>query len=197
MSPTPRLRRLLIAGWGLSLGLLLLLGAILVRNLLGGEAGGVFGVLAGTPPEQPTERPITLYFAVPGAEGLRGEARLLPILATAPDDIRASVEALIGGPRRDLTPTVDARVRLLNVYVLDRTVVLDFSAEIQTTHTGGSINELLTIYSLVNTITHNFNAVDAVKLLVEGEEIETLNGHVDTRFPFRANPDWILPEYTS
>lgn len=187
---------MLIAGWALSLVLLLVLGAVLLRGLLRGEPG-LFAAFSDGPPDQATEREVVLYFAVPGAEGLRGERRALPRLANETEEIRTSVEALIGGPRRELTPTVDARVRLLDVYVLDRVVILDFSAELQTTHSGGSLNELLTIYSLVNTITHNFDDVDAVKLLVEGEEIETLNGHVDTRFPFRANPDWILPEYPS
>lgn len=196
MSPTQRLRRLLVTGWALSLVLLLVLGAVLVRSLLGADAS-VFAVLGRGSPDPVPERDMVLYFSNAGAEGLKTERRPMPTLPSLPDQIRASVEALIGGPQRELTPTIDARVRLLNVYVLERIVVLDFSAELQTTHTGGSINELFTIYSLVNTITHNFDAVDFVKLLVEGEEIETLNGHVDTRFPFRPNPDFILPEYTS
>ena len=196
MSPMRRLRRLAVAGWGASLVLLLVLGALLVRSLLAGS-DTFFTLLAETPPTPATEREITLYFAAPGAEGLQAEPRTIPVAETPTPEVRATVEALIAGSRRGLTPTIDPRVRLLDVYLVDRIVVLDFSAELQTTHTGGSVNELLTIYALVNTVTANFADVEAVKLLVEGEEIDTLSGHVDTRYPFRPNPDWILPGYGS
>ena len=37
----------------------------------------------------------------------------------------------------------------------------------------------MTIYSIVNTITQ-FPEIDYAKILVEGKEIETLAGHMDT-----------------
>ena len=196
MSPTQRLRRLVIGGWALSLVLLLVLGTLLLRSLLGGEER-LFSLLAEKPPAQPTEREVLLYFASPGAEGLSVERRIIPTNASAVREIRVAIEELIEGPHRALTPTIDANVRLLNVYLLNGVAVLDFSAELQTMQPGGSISELLTIYSLVHTVTDNFTVANAVKLLVEGEEIDTLNGHVDTRYPFRSNPDWVLPEYAS
>lgn len=196
MTPPRRLRRLLIAGWACSLVLLLVLGAILLRGVLGGS-DTLFSLLKEAPPEPDTEREVLLYFAAPGAEGLQAESITIPVGDNPTVEIRTAVEAIIAGSRRGLTPTVDSRVKLLNVYIVERLAVLDFSAELQTTHAGGSINELLTIYSLVNTVTGNFSDIAAVQLLVEGEEIDTLSGHVDTRHPFRANPDWILPGLAS
>lgn len=60
---------------------------------------------------------------------------------------------------------------------------LDLSRELVAAHPGGSTNELLTIYALVDALTVNLPAVTAVQLLVEGQELDTLAGHVDLRRP--------------
>lgn len=193
MTPTTRVRRLLIAGWALSLVLLLILGAILLRALLADD-GSFLGRWVRTKAEQQTERVVTLYFSSPGGEGLQPEARTMRAAATPEEEIRLVTEALIEGPRRQsLVRTINPDVRLLNVFVVDDLVVLDFGSELQTTHIGGSAAELLTIYSIVDTITTNFPSIERVQLLVEGEMIDTLAGNVDTRYPFRRNADWILP----
>jgi len=190
-------RRLLIAGWALSLVLLLILGAILLRGLLRGDSP-VATLLGKTGAESaPRTEEVVLYFATPGAEGLRAERRNLVLPEDPEAAVRMLVEALIDGPRIDLIATIDSQVRLLNVYVVNGLAVLDFSPDLQATHSGGSSAELLTIYSLVDTVTANIHSVQAVQLLVEGEEIETLSGNVDARFPFRHNADWVLPERTS
>ena len=173
--------------------LLLVLGALLVRSLFRGQEDVLGNWVRRPGAGQPSERLATLYFSAPGGEGLQPEARTISASANSADEIRSVVEALIEGPRRGLVASISPEVRLLNVYVVDQLVVLDFSPEIQTTHVGGSVAELLTIYSLVNTLTLNFPTIDAVQLLVEGETVDTLNGHVDTRYPFRHNPDWVIP----
>ena len=65
------------------------------------------------------------------------------------------------------------------------TAYVDFSRDLQTKHPGGSGGELLTIYSIVDTLTTNFDQIHQVKILVEGSEVLTLAGHIDTRHPFR------------
>ena len=52
-----------------------------------------------------------------------------------------------------------------------------------TAHPGGSMNELLTIYTLVDALVVNLPAVTVVQLLVDGKELDTLAGHVDLRRP--------------
>ncbi len=64
---------------------------------------------------------------------------------------------------------------------------VDLSRELSTAHTGGTMNELLTIYSIVNALTANLPAVTAVQLLVDGKEVDTLSGHVDLRRPLAKN----------
>ena len=93
---------------------------------------------------------------------------------------------LIKGPHTDLNPTIPQGVGLLQRYVDGRgTAYVDFTRDLQTKHPGGTGGELLTIYSIVDTLTANFSEIERVNLLVEGSEILTLAGHIDTRRPFR------------
>jgi|RhiMethySRZTD1v2_1073278.scaffolds.fasta_scaffold905550_2 spore germination protein GerM len=64
---------------------------------------------------------------------------------------------------------------------------VDFSREIVSGHTGGTGDELLTIYTIVHALTENLPAVTGVQVLVDGKEVDTLAGHVDLRNPLGKN----------
>ena len=64
---------------------------------------------------------------------------------------------------------------------------VDLSKEASSAHTGGSQDELLTIYTIVNALTANLPAVTSVQLLVDGKEVDTLAGHIDLRKPLEKN----------
>ena len=66
-----------------------------------------------------------------------------------------------------------------------------FSREVVAAHPGGTLNELLTVYTIVNALTENLPAVTAVQVLVDGKEVETLAGHVDLRRPLAKNLAWV------
>ena len=68
---------------------------------------------------------------------------------------------------------------------------VDLSREARTAHPGGTVNELLTVYTFVNALTANLPAVTAVQLLVDGKEVDTLSGHVDLRRPLAKNLTWV------
>ena len=68
---------------------------------------------------------------------------------------------------------------------------VDLSREARTAHPGGTVNELLTVYTMVNALTANLPAVTAVQLLIDGKEVDTLSGHVDLRRPLAKNAAWI------
>jgi len=67
---------------------------------------------------------------------------------------------------------------------------VDFNREFMTTHPGGTQNELLTIYTIVNALTVNLPAVTSVQVLVDGKEVDTLAGHIDLRQPLAKNLEW-------
>ena len=59
-------------------------------------------------------------------------------------------------------------------------------------HSGGSLDELLTVYALVNAVTTNVHEVAAVQILVDGREVDTLAGHIDLRQPLTPNLTWVV-----
>lgn len=70
---------------------------------------------------------------------------------------------------------------------------VDLSKEASSAHSGGSQDELLTIYSIVNALTANLPAITSVQLLVDGKEVDTLAGHIDLRKPLQKNLAIIEP----
>ena len=52
---------------------------------------------------------------------------------------------------------------------------------------GGSRAELLTVFSVVNSIVTNFPAVSRVRILVDDRPVTSLGGHVDLSRPLPAD----------
>jgi hypothetical protein len=68
---------------------------------------------------------------------------------------------------------------------------VDLSGDVTTKHTGGSLDELLSIYAIVNALTVNLPAISRVQILVDGHEVDSLAGHVDLRRPLPQNLTWV------
>jgi spore germination protein GerM len=68
--------------------------------------------------------------------------------------------------------------------VKDGLATVDFTKELTTRFVGGSTGEEMLVGSLVNTLTE-FPEVTSVLILVEGKEIDTISGHLDTSVPFK------------
>ncbi len=133
-----------------------------------------------------TTRLIRLFFAAPSADKLQEEERPIPRAASFVEEAKRTLEELIKGPQSDLNATIPSDVRLRQLYVDARGIAyVDFTRDLQTKHPGGSGGELLTIYSIVDTLSANFDEIQQVKILVEGSEILTLAGHIDSRHPFK------------
>lgn len=132
-----------------------------------------------------TTRTVRLFFAAPTADRLQEEERSISRSASFVDEAKQTVAELIKGPRNGLAPTLPSGVEIRQLFIDGRGVAyVDFSRDFQAKHSGGSNGELLTIYSIVNTLAANFDQIQRVKILVEGGEILTLAGHIDTRHPF-------------
>lgn len=108
------------------------------------------------------------------------------------EQAKAIINAQIGSAAPPLLSAVPAGTTLRALFVTERgEAYVDLSAELMTAHPGGSLNELLTVYTIVHALTTNLPAVTAVQVLVNGKEIDTLTGHVDLRQPFVKNLAWI------
>jgi hypothetical protein len=143
--------------------------------------------VAPTSTEPPVMREIILYFSDPQAEFLMTESREIVDCGSDRECVRAVVEELILGPREGLIAVLPPQAKLLAVEIEGQTAVLDFSRDLITRHPGGSISELLTVHALANTVAVNFPHLRQVRILVAGEAVETLKGHVDVRAPIAAD----------
>jgi hypothetical protein len=108
--------------------------------------------------------------------------------------LRDVIRELIKGPVSDLrlTPVLPEETKIRGIFIDSNGICyLDFGKEVQERFPGGAWTELLSLYSIVNTLTTNFPEIKGVKILVEGYEVETLAGHIDTRYPLQRRDDLI------
>ena len=129
-----------------------------------------------------------LYFADKENNFLSAEKRILFYSDDTVDACRAIIVALIEGPKQGLMRTIPADTKLRAAFITeDATAYVDLTESVRDKHPGGSQSELFTIYSIVNSLILNISEIDSVKVLIGGHESMTLAGHVDLRFPFKAN----------
>lgn len=133
---------------------------------------------------------VNLYFSDSQAMYLIPEKRKIPQI---PSLARQAVNELIKGPENsDFYRTIPEGTQVNEVYIADDIVYIDLSEEIFKNHPGGSSGELMTVYSIVNTLTE-IPPIKGVQILVEGNEMESLVGHVDISMPLLRDEDWIKP----
>lgn len=101
---------------------------------------------------------------------------------------RRAINELIKGPKSDkLKSNMPTGTKLLDINIKpDGLCIVNFSKELMTNHQGGSSGETNTVYSIVNTLTQ-FSSVEEVQILIEGEQKETLAGHLDISQPLERD----------
>jgi len=141
----------------------------------------------------PTEEmvEVTLYFSDSQAMYLVPEKR--KILQTSSLARQAVIELIKGPENSDLYSTIPEGTQINEIYIADDIAYIDLSEEIFKNHPGGSSGELMTVYSIVNTLTE-IPPIKGVQILVGGNERESLIGHIDISMPLLRDEDWIKPE---
>ncbi|MCY3970050.1 MAG: GerMN domain-containing protein [Acidobacteria bacterium] len=131
-----------------------------------------------------------------------------PERAEAPDPVAGEPDDEDGDPTDatdpidDVFPALPAGVRLLALEVLDNVAYVDLtmadvgdgrgdaagrSALVLERPAMGLTEELLAVYSVVNSLTANSLGIDRVVLMWNGEQRPTFAGHVDTTRPLMAD----------
>lgn len=89
------------------------------------------------------------------------------------------MQALLNGPltHENLHESVPHTTRLLGLSIFEGLAVANFSSELVDDFNGGSLIESYLVQAIVSTLTE-FPEIDRVQILVEGEEIESIGGHV-------------------
>ncbi len=123
---------------------------------------------------------VKLYFPNDAGDGLGS----VKIDVPSEDKYTAAVKELVSGTKEPgLTGIFPKDVKVLSVKVTGDLVTVDFSKELTRNFNGGSTGEQMLVSALVNTLTE-FPEIKQVLILVEGQRIETIAGHLDTAEPF-------------
>lgn len=139
----------------------------------------------------PTES-VTLYFPSYAEGKLRAESRPLALDTDPADRVRQIVLALIEGPKQGAGSALSASAEVRGVFVTsDGTVYLDLSRGAAGDFNPGIESETLAVYAVVNSLAANLPEVKRVQFLVQGQEVDTLDGHADLTAPFAPNTEWI------
>lgn len=125
-------------------------------------------------------RQVSLYYESPDMV-LVPETRNVALPGDPAAAIPVVVQELLKGPSNPSVPRLfpaDAVVRA--AYLLpDGNVLVDLGGETLTQGwSTGSHQELMAIYSLVQTVTSNFAEAKRVRILLNGAPAETLGGHI-------------------
>jgi hypothetical protein len=154
------------------------------------------GVEAGMPGGTPTaaERRITatLYFISEDGLSLVGVPREVLFGEPIVEQARRIVEAQLGPAPGGLAAAVPEGTTLRALFISERgDAFVSLSGDARAKHRGGALDELFSVYALVNAVTVNLPSITRVQILIEGEEVDTLAGHVDLRNPLRQNLTWV------
>jgi spore germination protein GerM len=136
----------------------------------------------------------TLYYVADGGLNLVGVEREVPFADATVEQAQRLVEAQLAPVAAPLTQAIPEGTALRSVFLGEHgDAYVDLSAEVSTKHTGGSLEELFTVYAIVNVLAVNLPAIKGVQILVDGREVETLAGHVDLRRPLAKNLSLLAP----
>ncbi len=101
---------------------------------------------------------------------------------------RQLVDALILSPPTPAQRTLSADATLLSFYLLaDGTAFADFADTLSTGTPSGIMSEQLAVDSLTKTLAASVPQVRRLKILLHGQESETLAGHLDLTGYFTVN----------
>ena len=129
---------------------------------------------------------------------------LAPVVAELPlssDPVLRSkqvLNTLLAGPVDIELRTLPPDAVLLAFYLVpDGTAIADFSEALATSIPSGIQSEQVAVDSMTHTLQANVPQVKRLKILIHGQEVETLAGHVDLTGTFAVNADGDHPRASS
>jgi spore germination protein GerM len=132
---------------------------------------------------------VKMYWGSKAADGT-----LTPVIVELPlsEDpaLRAKqvLNTLLAGPVDPDARTLPPDAALLAFYLLpDGTALADFSEALGTSIPSGIQSEQAALDSIARTLEANVPQVQRLKILIHGQEVDTLAGHIDLTQTFRVN----------
>ncbi|MGH9688479.1 MAG: GerMN domain-containing protein [Candidatus Acidiferrales bacterium] len=142
------------------------------------------------PISTPTDKPVNaeIYWAAGPGKVAPVEIEL-PLSSDPVERSRQLLQALIANPPTAGQRTLPASTTLLGFYILpDGTAIADFSDSLASETPSGILSESMAVNSIVRTLAANVPQLRRLKILIHGQEVDTLAGHVDLTGFFDLNP---------
>jgi hypothetical protein len=142
-----------------------------------------------TPPVNGPPEPVILFIANDSDGTLRETQINVALPAERSERVRAVLRTLLAQYLKPPSPhTIGPASDVRSVYLLSAdTAVVDTNSAFADAHPSGVLAEELTVASLVLTLNANDSKVARVKILVNGQERETLAGHADLKRFYEAS----------
>jgi hypothetical protein len=129
-----------------------------------------------------------IFWAV-GSDKIAPVAVQLPLSADPVERSRQLLHELTVDPPTPGQRTIPADTALLGFYILpDGTAVADFSDALTSEMPSGILSEEMAVNSIAQTLGSNVPVLHRLKILIHGQEVDTLAGNVDLTGFFDLNP---------
>ena len=172
--------------WGITKGL----------ERIAGVGAGPAGAPAGPSGSASVGRiTATIFYGSTDGQALVPVRREVPLEDGLMPQGRRILEAQIAAAPEPYLSVIPMGTTLRAFYVTERgDAFVDLSPEVTANHPGGSTMELLTVSAVVHSVLANLPTVQRVQVLVNGQEVDTLAGHVDLRRPLAGDQSLIRDE---
>ena len=135
---------------------------------------------------------VTLYFSGEEEDFLRGEKREISDRGSVQEEAKEVIHELIKGPKGKLIRTLPPQTNLVSLQINERGVAeVNFDKALSRNHPGGSSAEMMTVYSIVNSLVLNFPQIKEVQILIDGERGGSITGHLALDRPILSKTDLI------
>ena len=140
-------------------------------------------------PTDTREKAQLFWLSPTSPDTLEPTAVELELSADAEKRAKQLITALIEKTPSQMQRTLPADAVLLQFYVMpDGTGIADFSETLETEAPSGILNEEMAVDSIVRTLGANLSNVYRLRILIRGQEADTLAGHLDLSGFFNVTP---------
>ena len=135
-------------------------------------------------------------FWAAGADKVAPVVVELPLSADPVQRSKQVLQELMTNPPTPDQRTLPADALLLSFYILpDGTAIADFSDALASETPSGILSETMAVNSIARTLESNVSGLHRLKILVHGQEVDTLAGHADLSGFFDLNPPSAAPTH--
>jgi spore germination protein GerM len=178
----------------IAIGVVLLAGGLwLVTLIPGWLARDPTATSTETTPGSTSTRRIqaTLFYVSEDGSELVPVTREVAYGATPAEQAKFILDAQVQAPD-GLGSAIPAGTSVRAVFLSSKgEAYVDLSPEASLAHKGGTLDEALAVFAIVNAVTTNLPTVTAVQILVDGKEVDSLAGHIDLREPIGRSDIWV------